>query len=73
MELSTYILEDKTVNKTDSGTFWRLIHDGTDVIALFEATGITETLSNMFIAATKDECLAKIDELELIYIEETNE
>ena len=65
MVISTYTLEGKTVNKTDNGTFWRLIHDGSDVIALFEASGITETINTLYIAATEDECQAEIARLGL--------
>jgi len=70
METTTYILEGKTINKTDKGDFWRLIYDNEDnVIALFESDGITQTPLNLFIASTKEECLSKIDELGLVYEE----
>jgi len=73
MEITTYTLNGKTVNKTDDGTFWRLIHDGTNVIAVFEASGITETLSNMFIASTENECQLEIDRLNLVPLSEEPE
>ncbi len=74
METTTYILEGKTITKTDKGDFWRLIYDNEDnVVALFESDGITQTPLNIFIASTKEECLSKIDELELIYEEEDEE
>jgi len=74
MEITTYILEGKTITKTDKGNFWRLVYDNEDnVISLFESDGITQTPLNIFIATTKEECLSKIDELELIYEEEINE
>lgn len=58
-------------NKCGPDLSWRLIYTATDVIQLFESIGITETKHNIFEASTKEECLAKIDELGLNYKDET--
>lgn len=65
MEITEYDLNGVTIKKTDRSMCWRLIHDGTQVIELFESGGITETPVNLFIAATEAECQAEIDRLGL--------
>lgn len=44
---------------------WRLVHNGTDVLALMETGGYTTTIHTLFEAATKAECLDEIARLSL--------
>ena len=66
MEITEYTLGDKIIKKTDAVLSWRLVHDGTYIIYLFESDGITETPLNLFISNTKEECEEKIQELGLV-------
>lgn len=52
-------------NKCGPANSWRLVHNGTDVFDLFEATGITETIHTIFEADTKEACEAEIARLGL--------
>lgn len=52
-------------NKCGPANSWRLAHNGTDVLALFESTGITETIHTLFEADTKEACDAEIARLGL--------
>jgi hypothetical protein len=52
------------VNTSPRTDCWRLVHDGTKVLALFQSTGITQTINNLF-CGTEAECQAKITELHL--------
>ena len=65
MQITEYDLNGKTIKKTDKSLCWRLVHDGTQVVQLFESDGITETPINLFIAETEAECQAEIDRLGL--------
>lgn len=47
---------------------WRLVHDNVNVIALFESSGITETIHTIYEAATEAECLAEVERLGLIQL-----
>jgi hypothetical protein len=55
------------VNKTDKEMSWRLVHDGIRVITLFESNSITETVYNIFLAKTLEECQTEIYILNLEY------
>ena len=44
------------------GKFWRLGHNGTEVLAMFETEGVTVTASEMF-CGTEEECCAEIKKL----------
>lgn len=55
------------VNTSTSKTWFRLVHDWTNVICLIEAKGITETIHTIF-EWTKEQCIAEISRLNLIYI-----
>lgn len=44
---------------------WRLVHDGSTVISLFESEGLTESIHSIFEAATEEECESQIDLLGL--------
>ena len=57
---------DLPVNRSPAKRCWRLIHDGIGVIGLFESDGITMTIHEMFVSATREECEAEIDRLRLI-------
>lgn len=70
MEITEYDLNGITIKKTDKVLCWRLVHDGTKVVQLFESDGITETPINLFIAATEAECQVEIDRLGLIPLPE---
>lgn len=52
-------------NKCGPANSWRLVHNGTDVLALFESTGVTETIHTLFEAGTKEACEAEIARLGL--------
>jgi len=67
MEVTQYNLSGITINKTDYETSWRLIHDGTKVISLAEQSGITQSMHNIFLAATEAECHTEIYVLNLEY------
>lgn len=53
-----------TINTCPASDCWRLVHDGTNVIALFHSTGKTSTINNLF-TGTQDECNAQITALGL--------
>lgn len=59
------------INKTDSELCWRLIHDGTSVINLSESEGVIHTQLNIFLAKSKEACLAEIYRLNLQYFPST--
>ncbi len=61
------------INKCGPDTSWRLVHDGTDVLALFESNGFTETIHTLFEADTKEECEAEIGRLGLNPLQENEE
>lgn len=44
---------------------WRLVHDGTKVLALMETAGFTESVHQIFEATTLAECQAEIERLSL--------
>lgn len=52
---------------------WRLVHDGTKVISLFESPGVTQTKHNLFVAPTKEECEQEISKLSLTPLPEKKE
>lgn len=52
-------------NKSTSAKSWRLVHDGSTVVALFESEGTTETIHYLFEADTEKECLAEVERLSL--------
>lgn len=56
-----------TPNTAGPGYSWRLVHNGTDVLALMETSGITTTLHTIFEASTEQECLAEIARLNITY------
>jgi hypothetical protein len=60
MKVTEYILNGVIVNKTDSELSWRLVHDGTKIISLFESDGITQTIHTIFLAPTEAECQTEI-------------
>ena len=70
MNIEEYTLDGNTVKRTDRGTFWRMIHDGTSIVGIFQSSGITETQLSLFIAATEDECHAEANKLGLVTIPE---
>lgn len=55
-------MTEKTIGPDVS---WRLIHNGTDVLAMMETGGYTTTLHTVFEAFTEAECLVEIDRLGL--------
>ena len=44
---------------TDAKKSWRMVYDEAKIYALFESTGYTYTINTLFIAATKEECIAR--------------
>ncbi len=63
--MTTYKIGNVTVNKSGTEQSWRLVHDGDRVIDLFESSGYTETINQLF-TGTRDECLAEISRLNLV-------
>ena len=59
-------VDGKVVKYTDPINSWRLIHDGTKVIHLFESAGVTESIFNVVEFPTKAAAEAKITELNLV-------
>ena len=59
-------VDGKTIHYTDPGAAWRLVHDGKNVIALFESAGVTETIHALAEFPTKAEAEAEITKLGLI-------
>lgn len=57
--------EGQTMNVCEGEDLWRLVHDGSRVAAVFRSSGRTMTKAEIFCAETIQECLAKIEELEL--------
>jgi hypothetical protein len=51
--------------QTSAEQSWRLVHDGVNLLAIFESDGITKTRNTIFEAATRDECVAEIERLSL--------
>jgi len=47
------------------GQSWRLIHNGTEVLDLFESTGYTETNQQLLESANRADCIAEIARLNL--------
>lgn len=45
---------------------WRLVHDGVTVLSLAEMVGYTETINQVFEAATQSECNAEATRLGLV-------
>ena len=67
MEVTQYIANGVTINKTDSEMCWRLVHDGEKVIQLFETSGTTYSKNTIFVASTIEECETEIYSLNLEY------
>lgn len=67
MQVERITINDVTFNRTDSEKCWRLIHDGNIVISLEEGQGILSTQLNVFLAKSKEACLAEIYKLNLEY------
>lgn len=63
-----YIQADNNGIKVATGLGWRLIHNGTTVLALDDAACVTATAGSneLFVASTKDECEAEIAQLGLV-------
>ena len=55
-------LKIKKKSSPKTGKFWRLVHDGTKVLHLFEAEGETITGRTLF-CGTREECLNEIDKI----------
>lgn len=64
----SYIQADENGVKTVTGNNWRLVHNGVQVMVLekqdFEAS--TGSITEIFVADTKEECEAEIGRLKLI-------
>lgn len=52
---------------------WRLIHDGENVIDLFQTEDITATIFTIFESTSLQECLDEIDKNKLTYLYCINE
>ena len=54
-------------NQTDdTRLYWRLVHDGIKVRALFKSTGVSTCMDTIFVAETEQECLDEMDRLNLV-------
>lgn len=62
--------QDITIYETSKEQSWRLVHDGVNLVALFESEGITGTKNTLFEAATRDECVAEAQRLGLVGLDE---
>lgn len=67
MQVEQLTINGVSFNRTDSEKCWRLIHDGNLVISLEEGQGILNTQLNIFLAKSKEACLAEIYKLNLAY------
>ena len=67
MQVEKVTINDVTFNRTDSEKCWRLIHDGNIVISLEEGQGVLNTQLNIFLAKSKEACLAETYKLNLGY------
>lgn len=54
-------------NQTDNQLSWRLLYDDKKVIDLFQSDGYTMSKCNIFLANSKEACLAEIYRLNLEY------
>lgn len=54
-------------NRTDNELSWRLVYDNEKVVDLFQSDSFTETIHNIFLAKSKEACLAEIYKLNLEY------
>lgn len=62
---TTQIKIGNTIANSCSGDAWRLVHDGTKVVASFHSKGTTQTIQSLFCATTEDEIKAEITRLNL--------
>jgi len=62
-------IPNKPVHKSAAGKSWRLVYDGTDLIGLFEGTGVTVTIWELEEFASKAAAEARIEQLGLKKIE----
>jgi hypothetical protein len=67
MQIEQITINGVSFNRTDSEKCWRLIHDGNLVISLEEGVGVLSTQLNIFLAKSKEACLAEIYKLNLEY------
>jgi hypothetical protein len=67
MEVTQENINGITFNKTDKEMSWRLIHDRVKVIDLFESSGCTQTVHEVFLAASLEACQTQIYSLSLEY------
>lgn len=67
MEVTQENINGNLINKTDADLSWRLVHNGSRVISLFQSSGITHTAHSIFLANTKEECQTEIYALNLEY------
>lgn len=65
MEVTQYNLSGMTINQTDADMSWRLVHDGTSIISLFQSSAVTHSVYTIFLAATEEECQTEIYSLNL--------
>lgn len=63
-----YIKADKNGIKTVTGNNWRLVYNGTNVMALEQQDFVASTggTTEIFVADTKEECEAEVARLNLI-------
>jgi hypothetical protein len=66
MPVKEKTVEGKVVKFTAPINSWRLIHDGTKVIGLFESAGVTESIYEVEEFSTKAAAEARIAELKLV-------
>lgn len=62
--------EDITIYETSKDQSWRLVHDGSTLLALFQSEGITGTKNTLFEADTRNECIAEAQRLGLAGLDE---
>ena len=57
------------IKKSRKENSWRLVHNGKEVLELFESEGYTETKFELFEADSKKKCLEEIERLKLVFLE----
>jgi len=69
MEITSYEINGTTIYKTDNELYWRLVHDGRNILSLTESQDTIETIHTIFVARTEIECLDEIERLGLTFLE----
>ena len=70
MDIGTYSAGNNIVKKNNNPSqSWRMVHDGTTVFKIFQASGYTETIYDLEIRGTKQLCIDSANQLGLTFSE----